>query len=140
VDLPSRPTVQNQGRAILDLYEGRWEGERLHAGEYVACCDEKPSIQAARASTQPKPLELAPARTPRCSVNPTVAESSAPMSSDQAVDIGRELRVEALDRALQPLAQRHRGLVSQLPAGKREIRERMLDIAWTAGRIDRLDR
>ena len=31
---------------ILDLYEGRWEGELLHPGDYVVCADEKPSIQA----------------------------------------------------------------------------------------------
>jgi hypothetical protein len=35
----------NAGR-ILDLYAGRWEGELLHPGDYVVCCDEKPSIQA----------------------------------------------------------------------------------------------
>jgi DDE superfamily endonuclease len=35
----------NAGR-ILDLYGGRWEGELLHPGHYVVCCDEKPSIQA----------------------------------------------------------------------------------------------
>ena len=35
----------NAGR-ILDLYSGRWEGELLHPGDYVVCCDEKPSIQA----------------------------------------------------------------------------------------------
>ena len=33
---------------ILDLYEGRWQGERLHPGDYVVCADEKPSIQARR--------------------------------------------------------------------------------------------
>ena len=33
---------------ILDLYAGRWQGERLHPGDYVVCCDEKPSIQARR--------------------------------------------------------------------------------------------
>jgi DDE superfamily endonuclease len=37
----------NAGR-ILDLYAGRWEGELLHPGDYVVCCDEKPSIQARR--------------------------------------------------------------------------------------------
>jgi hypothetical protein len=31
---------------ILDLYAGRWEGQLLHPGDYVVCCDEKPSIQA----------------------------------------------------------------------------------------------
>ncbi len=31
---------------MLDLYAGRWQGERLHPGDYVVCADEKPSIQA----------------------------------------------------------------------------------------------
>ena len=35
----------NAGR-ILDLYSGRWDSELLHPGDYVVCCDEKPSIQA----------------------------------------------------------------------------------------------
>jgi hypothetical protein len=33
---------------ILDLYQGRWEDELLHPGDYVVCADEKPSIQARR--------------------------------------------------------------------------------------------
>ena len=33
---------------ILDLYEGRWEGELLEPGDFVVCADEKPSIQARR--------------------------------------------------------------------------------------------
>jgi hypothetical protein len=37
--------AQKAGR-ILDLYEGRWEGELLEPGDFVVCCDEKPSIQA----------------------------------------------------------------------------------------------
>ena len=35
----------NAGR-IFDLYAGRWDGELLHPGDRVVCCDEKPSIQA----------------------------------------------------------------------------------------------
>jgi len=31
---------------VLDLYQGRWEGKRLHPGDFVICADEKPSIQA----------------------------------------------------------------------------------------------
>lgn len=31
---------------MLDLYEGRWEGEPLGEGEYVISADEKTSIQA----------------------------------------------------------------------------------------------
>ena len=49
LDLPARPaTSPPRPAAILDLYGGRWEGELLHPGDYVVCCDEKPSIQARR--------------------------------------------------------------------------------------------
>jgi hypothetical protein len=37
--------AEKAGR-VLDLYEGRWEGELLHPGDFVVCADEKPSIQA----------------------------------------------------------------------------------------------
>ena len=46
LDLPARPTLQAKAEPILDLYQGRWEGELLHPGDLVVCCDEKPSIQA----------------------------------------------------------------------------------------------
>jgi DDE superfamily endonuclease len=42
---------QKAGR-VLDLYEGRWEGQLLEPGDFVVCADEKPSIQA-RARTHP---------------------------------------------------------------------------------------
>lgn len=31
---------------MLDLYARRWEGQRLHPGEYVICADEKTQLQA----------------------------------------------------------------------------------------------
>ena len=37
--------AEKAGR-VLDLYEGRWEGEALGEGEYVISADEKTSIQA----------------------------------------------------------------------------------------------
>jgi hypothetical protein len=43
---PRDPEFAAKAGRILDLYGGRWEGERLHPGDYVVCCDEKPSIQA----------------------------------------------------------------------------------------------
>ncbi|MGH2801239.1 MAG: IS630 family transposase [Thermoleophilaceae bacterium] len=43
---PRDPDFTTKAGRILDLYSGRWEGERLHPGDYVVCCDEKPSIQA----------------------------------------------------------------------------------------------
>ena len=46
LDLPRDPSFTEKAGRILDLYAGRWEGELLHPGDYVVCCDEKPSIQA----------------------------------------------------------------------------------------------
>ncbi len=43
---PRDPNFAEKAGRVLDLYEGRWEGELLHPGDYVVCCDEKPSIQA----------------------------------------------------------------------------------------------
>jgi hypothetical protein len=43
---PRDPNFTTKAGRILDLYAGRWEGELLHPGDFVVCCDEKPSIQA----------------------------------------------------------------------------------------------
>ena len=43
---PRDPRFREKAGPILDLYEGRWEGELLHPGDCVVCADEKPSIQA----------------------------------------------------------------------------------------------
>lgn len=43
---PRDPRFAEKAGRILDLYQGRWEGELLHPGDYVVCADEKPSIQA----------------------------------------------------------------------------------------------
>jgi hypothetical protein len=43
---PRDPRFAEKAGPILDLYQGRWQGERLHPGDYVVCADEKPSIQA----------------------------------------------------------------------------------------------
>ena len=45
---PRDPQFTERAGRILDLYAGRFEGELLHPGDYVVCCDEKPSIQARR--------------------------------------------------------------------------------------------
>jgi transposase len=45
---PRDPEFAVKAGRILDLYSGRWDGELLHPGDYVVCCDEKPSIQARR--------------------------------------------------------------------------------------------
>jgi hypothetical protein len=43
---PRDPRFAEKAGPILDLYQGRWQGELLHPGDYVVCADEKPSIQA----------------------------------------------------------------------------------------------
>ncbi len=43
---PRDPRFNEKAGPILDLYEGHWEGELLHPGDFVVCADEKPSIQA----------------------------------------------------------------------------------------------
>jgi hypothetical protein len=43
---PRDPNFQLKAGPILDLYEGRWQGQLLEPGDFVVCADEKPSIQA----------------------------------------------------------------------------------------------
>ncbi|MGH2910209.1 MAG: IS630 family transposase, partial [Solirubrobacteraceae bacterium] len=43
---PRDPKFAEKAGRVLDLYEGRWEGQLLEPGDLVVCCDEKPSIQA----------------------------------------------------------------------------------------------
>lgn len=43
---PTDPEFAAKAGRILDLYQGRWEGELLHPGDMVISADEKPSIQA----------------------------------------------------------------------------------------------
>ena len=43
---PRDPNFAVKAGRILDLYEGRWEGQLLEPGDFVVCADEKPSIQA----------------------------------------------------------------------------------------------
>jgi hypothetical protein len=52
---PRDPRFAERAGPILDLYQGRFEGELLHPGDYVVCVDEKPSIQARKrvAATRP---------------------------------------------------------------------------------------
>ena len=52
---PRDPQFTAKAARILDLYAGRWEGQRLHPGDYVVCCDEKPSIQARHRKHQTLP-------------------------------------------------------------------------------------
>jgi hypothetical protein len=43
---PRDPLFAEKAGRVLDLYEGRWEGQLLEPGDYVVCADEKPSVQA----------------------------------------------------------------------------------------------
>ena len=43
---PRDPNFAEKAGRVLDLYQGRWQGELLHPGDFVVCADEKPSIQA----------------------------------------------------------------------------------------------
>ena len=43
---PRDPNFAVKAGRILDLYEGRWEGQLLEPGDFVVCADQKPSIQA----------------------------------------------------------------------------------------------
>ena len=43
---PRDPDFREKAGRVLDLYERRWEGRRLHPGEYVISADEKTQLQA----------------------------------------------------------------------------------------------
>lgn len=43
---PRDPDFQAKAGRVLDLYERRFEGRRLHPGEFVICADEKSQLQA----------------------------------------------------------------------------------------------
>jgi DDE superfamily endonuclease len=43
---PRDPHFQAKAGPILDLYQGRFQGQLLEPGDFVVCADEKPSIQA----------------------------------------------------------------------------------------------
>ncbi len=52
---PRDPDFARKAGRILDLYEGRWEGQLLEPGDFVVCADEKPSIQARRRKARTLP-------------------------------------------------------------------------------------
>jgi hypothetical protein len=43
---PRDPDFRARAGAVLDLYERRWQGRRLHPGDYVISADEKTQLQA----------------------------------------------------------------------------------------------
>lgn len=45
---PREPLFEQKAGAVLDLYQGIWEGRPLGDQDYVLCTDEKTSIQARR--------------------------------------------------------------------------------------------
>jgi DDE superfamily endonuclease len=48
--VPRDPRFLEKAGPVLDLYERRWQGERLHPGDLVICADEKTQIQARQRS------------------------------------------------------------------------------------------
>jgi hypothetical protein len=62
---PRDPQFAERAAPILDLYAGRWQGERLHPGDYVVCADEKPSIQGRRRKHATRPAASGHARGQR---------------------------------------------------------------------------
>ncbi len=50
---PRAPDLAAKAGVVLDLYQRRFAGERLGPGEFVVSADQKTSIQAAAAATQP---------------------------------------------------------------------------------------
>jgi hypothetical protein len=43
---PRDPAFREKAGRVLDLYERRWQGKRLHPGDYVISADEKTQLQA----------------------------------------------------------------------------------------------
>ncbi len=43
---PRDPEFREEAGRVLDLYERRWQGRRLHPGDYVISADEKTQLQA----------------------------------------------------------------------------------------------
>ncbi len=89
---PRDPHFRHKAGPILDLYHGRWQGELLHPGDFVVCCDEKPSIKHELASTPAKPPRQAVTGSSsstntgdkgRCATSPA-GTSSTPGSSTAA--------------------------------------------------------
>jgi len=54
---PRDPNFAKKAGRVLDLYEGRWDGELLHPGDFVVCADEKPSIQARARKHPSQPMK-----------------------------------------------------------------------------------
>ena len=52
---PTDPDFAEKAGRVLDLYQGRWQGECVHPGDFVISADEKPSIQARRRIHQTLP-------------------------------------------------------------------------------------
>jgi hypothetical protein len=62
---PTDPEFAAKAGPILDLYQGRWEGELLHPGDMIISADEKPSIQARGRIAQTLPPAAGVARGQR---------------------------------------------------------------------------
>ena len=58
---PRDPDFAVKAGRVLDLYQGRWEGQPLGSRDYVICADEKTSIQARvriHAGSAPAPAQI----------------------------------------------------------------------------------
>jgi DDE superfamily endonuclease len=52
---PRDPCFLEKAGPVLDLYQRRWQGKRLHPGDFVICADEKTQIQARRRDSPTTP-------------------------------------------------------------------------------------
>jgi hypothetical protein len=71
---PRDPDFAAKAGRVLDLYQGRWEGQPLGPRDYVISADEKTSIQA-RALFMPEALPL-PRKSAASSLNMNAPERS----------------------------------------------------------------
>src|SRR5215203_1852441 len=69
---PRDPEFREKAGVVLDLYERRWQGRRLHPGDYVISADEKTQLQAL---LRRNPL-VAPGRAGQASSNTNTAAAA----------------------------------------------------------------
>ena len=67
---PRDPDFREKAGRVLDLYERRWEGRRLHPGEYVISADEKTQLQALPQASPARRARSRAARAGRARVPP----------------------------------------------------------------------
>ena len=55
LDLPPRPPLLREGRAVLDLYAGYWQGKPLDPQDHILSATRRPASRPASAATRPWP-------------------------------------------------------------------------------------